>query len=462
MIDRRNFLKMGAAFAAAPPMSATTAETIHWDRELATMDGFGASAAFHMANNLRSYPEPARSEILDLLFSTEKGAGLSMVRNVVGDGGTWGTAQNGSTPSIEPAPGQWNWSGDEEQIWLMQEAKARGCSRFISTVWSPPAWMKTNNSVIKGRLSPDKYQAFAEYLSAYIRGYKQHHGIDIYAVSPANEPEITVEYSSCYWTAEEFHVFLRDALIPVFRRDRVRAKVILGEQSTWGETPVVASLADPLTASRVDIVGVHSYVENPAESFPPIPLRSGKLSSATEAGKPVWNTEVSDSSGPNLTGIDDGIYWAKLIHTHIVEDGVTAWFYWWAVSLSDNRGALIRLKPGDHSYVVPQRLFTVGNYSRFVRPGCMRLQVAPNPLPGVYMSAYKNPASRQLIVVVINETQQKAAYRLELSGPKLSACRSYCTSQIHRLVPSQQLTLANNRLDLQLDAASVTTFVVSE
>ena len=118
------------------------------------MDGFGASAAFHMAQNLRNFPESSRKDILDLLFSTTKGAGLSMVRNIVGDGGSWGTPLNGPTPSIEPAEGTWNWTGDEEQIWFMKEAAARGCTRSMSTVWSPPAWMKTNHNVIKGGLDP--------------------------------------------------------------------------------------------------------------------------------------------------------------------------------------------------------------------------------------------------------------------------------------------------------------------
>jgi len=65
-----------------------------------------------------------RKKILDLLFSPAEGIGLSMVRNIVGDGGAWGTPLNGPTPSIEPKEGVWNWTGDEEQIWLMQEAAA--------------------------------------------------------------------------------------------------------------------------------------------------------------------------------------------------------------------------------------------------------------------------------------------------------------------------------------------------
>jgi glucuronoarabinoxylan endo-1,4-beta-xylanase len=99
-------------FAATVPLTHTlnpqweTTGTVHWNREIAVMDGFGASEAFHMARNLRNAPEDVRNKILDLLFSPTKGAGLSIVRNIIGGGGSWGTPLNGLTPSIEPAEGK--------------------------------------------------------------------------------------------------------------------------------------------------------------------------------------------------------------------------------------------------------------------------------------------------------------------------------------------------------------------
>jgi glucuronoarabinoxylan endo-1,4-beta-xylanase len=133
--------------------------TVRWYATRQEIDGFGGSGAFHQAGHLMRYPEEARTAMLDLLFSRQGGIGLSIVRNIVGDGGAWGDEIDGPTPSIEPVEGVWNWSGDEEQIWLMREAARRGCTRFMSTVWSPPAWMKTNGSVIDGgELRTDTYR----------------------------------------------------------------------------------------------------------------------------------------------------------------------------------------------------------------------------------------------------------------------------------------------------------------
>ncbi len=180
---KRDFLTLAAVLLLATAARAQSTGTVDWTKAAQEIDGFGASAAFHMADNLMGFPDPQRAEVLDALFSDTKGAGLSIVRNFVGDGGSWGSSTNGPSPSIEPEEGTWNWTGDEDEIWFMREAAARGCTRYMSTVWSPPAWMKTNNNVVGGRLRPDKYQAFAEYLSMYVRGYKEHHDIDIYAIS---------------------------------------------------------------------------------------------------------------------------------------------------------------------------------------------------------------------------------------------------------------------------------------
>jgi len=438
-----------------------SAGSIYWNRTAQTIDGFGASAAFHMAQNLRNFPGDSRTQMLDLLFSPTTGAGLSMVRNIVGDGGSWGTLQNGPTPSIEPQEGVWNWSGDEEQIWFMQEAAARGCTRYMSTVWSPPAWMKTNNDVIQGSLRPEKYQAFADYLSMYVRGYKDHHNIDIYAISPSNEPDVTVKYSSCWWTGEQFHTFLRDALIPTLARDNVPAKLILGEHSHWTEDPVLPSLEDPSTEPRIDIVAAHAYIDAGAHiPFAPLSMRTGDFVESRKLKKTIWQTEIS-SGGPEIPGIRDALYWAKIIHTHLAEDGVSAWFFWWAVNTHDNRGALIHLDLDKQTFVVANRLFSIGNYSRFIRPGFVRIETDVDATPGVSVSAYKGDPSHTLVVVAINENDDARPLEAHLDGVAASSASVFRTSVTENLAALHDLPIAANILSAPLAPASVTTFVAA-
>ncbi len=210
---------------------------INWNDTRQEIDGFGICEAFRQANKIQELSEEKQKLIMDSLFSLTDGAGISVVRNIIGDGGTWGYEDDGPTDTIELEEGKWIWTGDEAQIWVMNEAKKRGCTRFFSTAWSPPAWMKTNGSVINGgELREDKYQAYADYLAEYVKGYKEHHGIDMYAVSVANEPDFAPGYSSCLWSGEQFQKFLKENLGPTFKKENITAKVMLTETTGFGNS----------------------------------------------------------------------------------------------------------------------------------------------------------------------------------------------------------------------------------
>jgi glucuronoarabinoxylan endo-1,4-beta-xylanase len=456
-LSKRTFLKAMAAAPLAAGTAHAADQTINWDSLEQTMDGFGASASFHQALVLQQFPEPQRSQILDLLFSTEKGAGLSIVRNDVGEGGHWGKPMNGPTPSIEPEPGDWRWKGDEDQIWFMREAKKRGCPRNLSTVWSPPAWMKTNNDVTNGgAVKPECYRQYAEYLSAYVRGYKRHHGIDIYAISPTNEPDINAKYSSCLWTGEQLLVLVRDHIAPVFARDKVKAKFLLGECSHWREDPYAPSLADPVARARVDIAASHAYT-SVNRGYEDIALRVGPMKAARAAGKPLWQTEVS--SFDNLPGdMKDALYWARLLHTHVVENQVSAWLYWWALHDANNRGALIPVDPANGTFVAAKRLFAMGQWSRFVRPGFKRVTTVSSPLSGVWLSAFRDPHSARRVVVAVNENDEEQMIQFPAPG---GTGALYRTSATEDLVLVSELGAEGGLFVAPLAPQSITSVVLA-
>lgn len=387
------------------------------------MAGFGASGAFNMAALLQNFPEDERTRILDLLFSTTAGAGLSIVRNII-------PAGDPRRPGIEPSEGQWNWSGDADQIWLMREAAKRGCTRFMSTAWSPPAWMKDNNSTVGGHLRPDKYDAYAEYLAQYVLAYKREHNLDIYAISPQNEPDVTVKYASCYWDAAQYHQFVKKSLGPTWRRLNVPAKVILGEDSNWTESLVVPTLEDPDSRDFVDIVASHAYFGD--NKVPGVSLtdRIGAFPVARQFHKPIWETEVS-AFNANDPGMDDALYWAKLLHFHVAEDFVSGWLYWWLVAAAPNREGLVYLDPQDKAWLANKRLFALGNYSRFARPGAVRVATPANPSPNVYVTAYKQ--GDEIILVAINGTNTPLSADLAFKDWAPKTAKAYRTSRFEDL-----------------------------
>ena len=423
---------------------------IGWNETRQTIDGFGICEAFHQARHIMEYPEPARTEILDLLFSPEKGAGVSILRNIVGDGGTWGNATDGPTPTIQPEEGVWNWTGDEDQIWLMRQAKGYGCTNFFSTVWSPPAWMKTSNAVDGGgSLRPDKYAAYAGYLSHYLREYRQRFGLEIGTISIQNEPDLVTKYSSCNWTGAQFRDFIRDHLASTFKRDGITAKVVLGESSNFGEKHAEESLNDP-AAAAVDIIATHAYDDKTADKVKPLPL-------AKKNGKRIWMTEVS-YFGNNDPSIKDGLQWAKLMHDHLTVSEVNAWFYWWGACYKPNGESLIPLDLKNRSYSTTKRLFTFSNFSRFIRPGFVRLECPSSPADGVNVSAFRNGDGDSLVVVALNtsDSPQEIEYRPEgCEATSFTPFRTSATEDLARLENVESLKTT-------LPAKSVTTFVASQ
>lgn len=73
---------------------------------------------------------------------------------------------------------------------------------FFASPWSPPAFMKDNKSRIKGRLLPEYYPLYAEYVVKFIESYEAH-GIHISAITPQNEPYASSPWDGCRFDTEE-------------------------------------------------------------------------------------------------------------------------------------------------------------------------------------------------------------------------------------------------------------------
>lgn len=78
--------------------------------------------------------------------------------------------------------------------------------------WSPPAFMKTNNSRVKGgKLLPEYREFWADYICKYIKELRAI-GLNIKRLSIQNEPAATQTWDSCLYSAEEEGIFISDHL----------------------------------------------------------------------------------------------------------------------------------------------------------------------------------------------------------------------------------------------------------
>jgi glucuronoarabinoxylan endo-1,4-beta-xylanase len=383
--------------------------TVNWNDVHQRIDGFGASSAW-------TAPSLSDSQA-DMFFSTNNGIGLSLLRNRIAPDGT----------TLE--------------LVTMQKALARG-ARVWSTPFSPPAVYKDTNSVNGGDFvsSTGNYQGYAQQLAAYVANMKNS-GINLYAVSIQNEPDQWTTYESCLWTAQQFHDFIPYLYNALVASNVASTKILMPEYSRWQFDIATNAMNDTNTSAMVGILAGHNYGSTaaPVDTY----------------GKALWETEIS-SFDVFDGSITNGIYWAGQIHAFMTVAEVNAWHYYWLIPYDPNGPENLALT--DDSGNPTKRMYVLGNYSRFVRPGYYRVGVT-NTASSTLISAYKDPASASFAIVAINPNSGSVTQVFNLSGFAASTVTPWLTSGALSLAQQSALAVNGTVFTNVLPALSVSTFV---
>jgi glucuronoarabinoxylan endo-1,4-beta-xylanase len=441
----------------------STAVTVQLAQNRQEMAGFGIN------NNW----QPAMTDAeADAMFDPVRGLGLSILRV-------------GMNPNGAPYnSGLWD---------DIEKATARGCRYVIGTLWSPPARMKTNNSITGGgHLRPEFYNEWANTIAAFPAQVKQNTGVDLYAMSPQNETDFascgTAEpcngnYDTTIFTGAEYAAFIK-VVGPKLRALNPPVKVIAPEASEWlhawsnasGCCSVPGGLlsSDPLDCGRdgsacsgfngydyghamyadaqawaaFDIFGTHQYDTQVAEPWPAnVPDR-----------KPVWQTEMSGvkwwpEQGPS-NNIQNGVAVAGWIHNALTVGEASAWLWWWWKALGATNEGLLNSDGSD-----TKRRYTFGNYSRFIRPGYTRVNVTGAVPENILLTGFKGPDGT-VVVVAINKGTAQATVPITIAGGTAPASMTpHVTSAADNLVAKTAVTVTGGIFMASLAGTTVTTFV---
>jgi glucuronoarabinoxylan endo-1,4-beta-xylanase len=168
-------------------------------------------------------------------------------------------------------------------------------------------------------------------------------------------------------------------------------------------------------------------------------------------GKALWETEFSQLSGES-SSMANGVYYAQRIFLFMTVAQANAWHYWWIVPYGSQTGLM------NENAGPTERLFTVGNYSRFVRPGYYRIDVANNN-PVTSISAYKNTNSGNFAIVAVNPDPVAVTQVFNLTNFTANSITPWITSSNLSLASQSPVTVANASFTYALPAMSVVTFV---
>jgi O-glycosyl hydrolase len=196
----RNFGRATTLIVSLGPILilSQTQITVNVGSTLQQIDGFGISEAFGHATEFQNLASGPQKQGLDYLFSTTTGAGLTIIRNRIGSGGS-GDSIEPTGPSSPSGTATYVWDdNDTGQVWLSQAAMTYGVTTIYADAWSAPGFMKTNNNQDNGGYlcgvtgetcsSGDWRQAYANFLVQYVKEYANV-GVPITHLGFLNEPD---------------------------------------------------------------------------------------------------------------------------------------------------------------------------------------------------------------------------------------------------------------------------------
>jgi glucuronoarabinoxylan endo-1,4-beta-xylanase len=280
-------------------------------------------------------------------------------------------------------------------------------------------------------------------------------GVPLYAVSVQNEPNVNpgpATNTICSWTAQQIHDF-----VPVLRTAMNKAgfsavKIMIAEEYNWQNDHSTIAMNDAAVAAQVGILAAHAY------PYPNPTSTATLLSWNNVTNQHIWMSEISDPN-PYDGSITSGMTYAKQIHDWLTIANVSSWQYF----LLNNGGRTDNEGLSDNSFNVAKRAYVMGNWSKFVRPGWVRIGATANPRSGVFVTAFKEVSSSKFAIVVLNTNGTSTSQTFSFSGFPASptAVVPNVTSASLNLATQASVNVTANAFTYSLPASSVTTFTGS-
>jgi O-glycosyl hydrolase len=432
---------------------------INLDEKQQSVEGFGASGAW-WAQDIGAWDDENRNRVIELLFNSETGIGLSMYRYNIGAGerhilDTWR-----GTDTYEVAAGEYDWTQDANARWVLRAAYEAGVQDFIAFSNSPTPRMTVSGLASGHRegdsnLLPEMHEDYAVYLLDVMRFLIEEEGIPFQWLSPINEPQWDWQPSK----GQEGNHYTTDEIVSVLTHVQqqidasgldIHLSVI--DAGEWGTANIYANriFADNYLRENIDHFAVHSYWSdnNARQSFT-------RFMANNHPEMPVWMSEWTEMQSGRDYGMESALILANTIHDDLTVGGVTSWQYWIAVSKYNYRDGLIYTNENTEDIEETKRLWAMGNYSRFIRPNAKRLTAA-SPNEQVRVTVFLNE-NGSLVLVLINNSNEEQSISLD-GIADYNSISAYTTSDSQNLALSYFGTLQST---YPIPAQSVTTLVLT-
>lgn len=301
---------------------------------------------------------------------------------------------------------------DQSIIDLIKEAsKVRGQNiKILASPWTPPFWMKDNNSPIKGgKLLPKYDDIWAKYFVKFIRAYEKA-GIDVFSVTVQNEPMAVQRWDSCIYEAEDEARFVK-VLGKTFEKEKLDQKIYIWDHNRdlmLERTKKV--LSDPEAYKYVYGTAFHWYdnelfdeVKKTHDAFP---------------DKHLLFTEGCQENGPHPSDYAVGERYGR----NIIHDlrNYNEGYIDWNLFLDDTGGpnhvnnlcsSPIIVNIFQENILKNPSYYYIGHFSKYIKPGAV--QLASTVTQGLFTVAFENPNGSKIVVI---QNEKEKDFTVDIQG----------------------------------------------
>jgi glucosylceramidase len=398
---------------------------IDTNQKMQTIIGFGGAFTEASAYNLLRVNKEERQKAIKAYFDPVDGLGYSIGRVSI-HGCDFSLNSYLYIDDFDDTLDSFSIKRDQPIIDLIKEAsRHRGQNiKILASPWTPPFWMKDNQSPIKGgKLLPKYDQIWANYFVKFIRTYEKA-GVDVFSVTVQNEPMAVQRWDSCIYEAEDEARFVK-VLGKTFEKENLDQKIYIWDHNRdlmFDRTKKV--LADKEASKYVYGTAFHWYdnelfdeVKKTHDAFP---------------DKHLIFTEGCQEGGPHPGEYAVGERYGR----NIINDlrNYNEGYIDWNLFLDDTGGpnhvnnlcsSPILLNIFQEQLLKNPSYYYIGHFSKYIKPGA--IQIASSINQGLYTVAFENPNGSK-IVVIQNEKDQD--FTIEIKGLHQSI---KCLSKSHSI-----------------------------
>ncbi|POY40005.1 glycosyl hydrolase [Flavobacterium alvei] len=388
--------------------------------------GIGGAITDASAEVFAKLSKDKQKEFMNAYYDKEKGIGYSLLRTTIHSS----DFASGSYTYIKEGDKDlktFNIDHDRQyRIPMIKEAikTAGGTLLTYASPWSPPAFMKNTNNMLKGgTLLPEYNQSWANYYTKFIKAYEKE-GIPIWGITVQNEPMATQTWESCIFSAEAERDFLKNFLGPTMKKEGLGDKKIV----VWDHNRDLMThraniiFSDPEASKYAWGMGFHWYenwsggssmfdnVRKVYENFPTKNLlfTEGCVEKFDAKKYQFW----ANGERYGISMIND------------FNNGTVGWTDW-NILLDQNGGpnhvgnfcfAPVHADTNTGELIYTPSYYYIGHFSKFIREGAKRVSNSVSR-SNLLSTSFLN-VDGKMTTVVLNQSNKNVTYNLIVGSEK--------------------------------------------